>query len=145
MFVKNVGHNLLSKELLIHFLPITPGFSSYFSAQWWNCSETGRRHPRYLHQASNKVGGDASLSGDQTLSEFGETAVSHHSQCCMGLLKDTVHYKVHETHTAEQKGKLCFYHGATWSYLDVSGFLVLVLDSSYTAVLFLQTGHGAFY
>lgn len=31
------------------------------------------------------------------------------------------------------------------SHLDVSSFFVLVLESCYTAVLFLQTGHRAFY
>lgn len=43
----------------------------------------------YLHQAPNKVGGDASLSRHQTLSEFGETAISHNSQRCMDFLADT--------------------------------------------------------
>lgn len=43
----------------------------------------------YLHQAPNKVGGDASFSRHQTLSEFRETAISHNSQRCMDFLEDT--------------------------------------------------------
>lgn len=51
----------------------------------------------YLHQASNKVRGGLSFSRDQTLSEFGETAVGHNSQRCMDFLQDT---QTHSHHTS---------------------------------------------
>lgn len=48
----------------------------------------------YLHEAPDKVRGGVSFPRDQTLSEFGETAVGHNGQRCMDFLQDT-----HITHT----------------------------------------------
>lgn len=113
----------------------------------------------YRHKASNKVRGGVSFPRDQTLPEFGEAAVGHHSQRCMDFLQKTGSHSYHTPSSAINRvtlsmrwrgnGKwnitLCMCSRVSSSDLDVSSFFIPVLDSGYTAVLFLQTGHGAFY
>lgn len=48
-----------------------------------------RRRRGYLHEASYKVRGGVSFPSDETLSEFGETAVGHHGQPRVDFLQDT--------------------------------------------------------
>lgn len=79
-------------------------FKSIFSRLRRSAGAVGGIH---LHQASDKVRGDSSLSRDQTLSEFREAAVSHDGQWCVDLLQDT---RSHSQHTTSALS-----WGATWT------------------------------
>lgn len=83
--------------------------------------------------------GGSGFPGDQTLPEFGEAAVGHHRQGRADFLP--AHRFAGVTAGVWSAGSL----GSVYSsHLHVSGLFVPVMEPGYRAVLFQQTGHGAF-